>query len=471
MNRLASSTAGRRVNRRSFLRGAAGVSVALPFLESMPDRSAWAAGEAPVFALFVCTTGGVVRSHFFPDAHGPLTQQGLADAGKATSALAAHARDLLFVSGVNFNHNGWYGDLTIGGLCMALTGRAPVSGDLCGECPTGAGPSANWAVSTRTEPGVDPLVLLAGDPRAWGGESISFPRTGYRTQPTSNPYDLYRQLVGLLAPDGSTTPDATQTAQRLLDSRKSVHDLVREELTELIGHRRLSATDHQRLQLHFDSIRDVEVAMGGMANDAVSQCTAKGLNVSQLEALSAYQYDSKRTEEMAQLQLGLVALSFACNHRRAASLQWGNANDRTIYDVPSNARGWPFSYISHRAESESIVGDDMLAAQAHAEIDAVRLQSFAAGLDRFQAYGLADKALVMWTNSVADGPSHSVSNVPHIIWGNAGGYLKQGQYVDAGGSLNNRLLNALITAAVRDKGLAVEDFGEGVGGQLEVVLA
>jgi hypothetical protein len=99
------------------------------------------------------------------------------------------------------------------------------------------------------------------------------------------------------------------------------------------------------------------------------------------------------------------------------------------------------------------------------------MSSFAAGLDQFQAYGLADKALVMWTNSVADGPSHSVSNVPHIIWGNAGGYLKQGQYVDAGGSLNNRLLNALITAAVRDKGLTVEDFGEGVGGQLEVVLA
>ena len=33
---------------------------------------------------------------------------------------------------------------------------------------------------------------------------------------------------------------------------------------------------------------------------------------------------------------------------------------------------------------------------------------------------------MMWTNHVADGPSHSMQNVPHIIWGNGGGYLKQG---------------------------------------------
>jgi len=72
---------------------------------------------------------------------------------------------------------------------------------------------------------------------------------------------------------------------------------------------------------------------------------------------------------------------------------------------------------------------------------------------------------------VSDGPSHSFKNVPVIIWGNGGGYLKQGQYIDANNSGNNKLLNTLISAAVRDTGASVEDFGEGAGGQLDVIRA
>ncbi|MEO8901950.1 MAG: hypothetical protein ABI488_08790, partial [Polyangiaceae bacterium] len=62
-----------RLNRRAFLRGTAGVALGLPFLESLPERSAWAAGKAPVFSLFICAVDGIVPTSFFPDALGPLT--------------------------------------------------------------------------------------------------------------------------------------------------------------------------------------------------------------------------------------------------------------------------------------------------------------------------------------------------------------------------------------------------------------
>ena len=58
MRRAPRSSRG--INRRAFLRGAAGVSLALPFLESLPERSAWAAGDDPIFSLFICTACGVV---------------------------------------------------------------------------------------------------------------------------------------------------------------------------------------------------------------------------------------------------------------------------------------------------------------------------------------------------------------------------------------------------------------------------
>ena len=48
------------MNRRNFLRGAGTVAVGLPFLEGLPERSAWAADAVPVFTLFVVAQNGVV---------------------------------------------------------------------------------------------------------------------------------------------------------------------------------------------------------------------------------------------------------------------------------------------------------------------------------------------------------------------------------------------------------------------------
>ena len=60
---------------------------------------------------------------------------------------------------------------------------------------------------------------------------------------------------------------------------------------------------------------------------------------------------------------------------------------------------------------------------------------------------LFNNAYVLWTSHVANGPSHSFKNLPIIIAGSAGGYLKQGQYIDAGGVPNSQLHNTLITAS------------------------
>jgi hypothetical protein len=111
-----------------------------------------------------------------------------------------------------------------------------------------------------------------------------------------------------------------------------------------------------------------------------------------------------------------------------------------------------------------------LAEQAHAEIDAVRMQTLAAGLDHFKARGLQDQSFVFWTNAIADCPADSFKNVPSIIWGNGGGHLKQAAYVDAGNT-NSPLLNALISSAIQDTGETMENFGLGPAGQLSAVLA
>jgi hypothetical protein len=457
-----------RNNRRAFLRGAAGVTLGLPFLESLPERSAWAAGENPVFSLFICAVDGIVPAKFFPAALGPLTTEDLAAADKATSALSAHAANLLFVRGIN-----WPAPIRsephAESLCMALT--ATQSGTE-GSRWTSGGPSADWVIAGKVQPGTAPLTLYAGG-KGYIAEQLSFQSAGAPTYAENNPFKFYQQLIEL-SPDAPPTADAERAKQLLVESRKSVHDLVRDDLKSLMRNSRLSSADKQRLQQHFDAVRDIETTMDGMGTDMVKRCSWDGLEISKLQALQTFKftYDGM-IEDVVRLHMSLVAFTFACNYNRTATLQWGDGTDGTRYPVPSNELlgRWPFNHISHRANSDAVTGNDPTAALAHAEIDVVRMQTFAAGLEHFKARGLADNSFVLWTNGLEDGPSHSFRNIPHIVWGSGGGYLKQAAYVDAGGTKNNRVLNTLISAAIQSTGQTMDDFGQGDPGQLDVMRA
>jgi hypothetical protein len=460
--RAAAPEHARRMNRRAFLRGAGTVAIALPFLEGLPERSAWAADYPPVFTFFMVAACGVVGSKFFPNATGALTTATLTGAtDKATSVLAPHADNMLFVKGINFPLGGPTGCGHAQGLCQSLT-AAPPGGS--GSSAFSGGISADMVIAQAVNPSsTDPMTLYAGS-KNYIAERISFKGGGAGQVRAAdlNPYTLYSKLVGLTTATPGGGPTTDPVAAELASTRKSVNDLVRAELNGLLGMAALSNADKQRVQQHFDSIRDVEVKMGAMG----AACTKDGLSTSQLDAFKsgiAFKSDGM-IEDVVKLHLEIVALAFACNYNRIATLQWGDGTDGTKYNLPTAASlGWGFHRISHRVDSDSATGSNPTAEQAHAEIDKLRMQTLLHGLDQFKARGLQDKSIIMWTNHVADGPSHSMKNVPHIIWGNGGGYLKQGQYVDAGNVTNNKLFNTLIAAAVRDKSTAPINFGMGTG--------
>ena len=457
------------LNRRAFLRGAGAVAIGLPFLEGLPGRSAWAQDNPPVFGLFIVAACGVVGSKFFPSAAGPLTSSALSGmSGKATSVLAPHAQDLLFLKNINFPMMNVTGCGHAQGLCQSLT-ASPSEGSAQNAYSTGI--SVDMVIAKAVNPnGADPLTLYAGNKKnGYIAERISFKGggAGQVRAADDNPYTLYSKLVGLRPAAGGADPAAAE----LIASRKSVNDLVHAELNDLLRDTRLSAADRQRLQLHFDSLRDAEVNMANMA----AACAPDGLSTTQLEMLKsglAFKTNGM-IEDVAKLHLELVAFAFACNFNRVATLQHGDGTDATKYNVPSNASlGWPFHHLSHRVQSDSATGMNPTAEQAHAEIDVLRMQTLLHGLDAFKARGLFDKSFIMWTNHVADGPSHSFRNVPHIIAGNAGGYLKQGAFLDAGNVTNNKLFNTLIAAAIRDKSSEMPNFGRGSGtGQLDLIRA
>ncbi|WP_437911235.1 DUF1552 domain-containing protein [Sorangium sp. So ce302] len=472
MNLAPPNAAHRRgMNRRAFLR-AGGVAIALPFLEGLPSRSAWAADSTPVFSLYIVAACGVVGKKFFPDETGQLTTDGLAAmTDKATHVLAPHAPNLLFIRGINFPMGGPTNCGHAQGLCQALTARPAQGG---GRTAASTGVSADVVVAQLVnEGGAEPLTLYAGNRKnGYIAERISFKGSGSGQVRSAddNPYTLYSKLVGLTSSGGGSSSGG-QVAEELIRSRKSANDFVREELNSLMRMSALSSADKQRLEQHFDAIRDAEVTMGEMAGT----CSQAGLSTSELEALEggfAFKTNGM-IEDVAKLHLELVALAFACNFNRVATLQHGDGTDQTKYAVPANEKlGWPFHHISHRVQSDASSGSNPTAEQAHAEIDVLRMQTLLHGLDQFKARGLFDKSIILWTNHVSDGPSHSFRDVPTIIAGSGGGYLKQGAFIDAEDATNNRLFNGLIAAAVRDKTEWTENFGEGKGsGPIDGMLA
>jgi hypothetical protein len=450
------------LNRRAFLRGLGSITVGLPFLEGLPERSAWASDAPPVFTFFMVAACGVVGSKFFPGATGAITQSSLAGmTDKAVSVLAPHADNMLFIKGINFPLGGPTGCGHAQGCCQSLT-AAPPGGS--GAQAYSGGISADMVIAQAVNPNAgDPFTLYAGA-KNYIAERISFKGAGAGQVRAADlsPYKLYSNLIGLTSATTGGGPPTDPAASELATTRKSVNDFVRAELKALMANPALSGADRQRLQQHFDSIRDVEVKMGAMAG----VCTKDGLSTSQLDALKsgvAFKMDGM-IEDIVKLHLEVVALAFACNYNRVGTLQWGDGTDGTKYNVPSNASlGWPFHHLSHRVDSDSATGMNPTAEAAHAEIDVVRMKTLLHGLDQFKARGLQNQTIVMWTNHVADGPSHSMKNVPHIIWGNGGGFLKNGQYIDAGNVTNNKLFNTLITAAIRDKSAMTVNFGMGTG--------
>ena len=459
------------INRRAFLRGAGTVAIGLPFLEGLPEQSAWAAGSPPVFTMFIVGSCGVVGESFLPDATGALTTSGLAGmTTKAVSALSAHAPNLTMLKQINWPQN----VKSCGhaeGLCQALTAIVPGA---TGNRAYAGGPSADVVIGKAVNPpGVDPIIAYSAAKNAYVADRISWRGAGadQLRSGDQNPYTLYQKLVGLTTMTGTGTPTTDPVAAELAATQKSVNDLVRAELNSLMANPALSADDKARLDLQFQSIRDLEVGMG----NAGMMCTQTGLDTTTLNSYKTFSFKTDgMIETVTLMHMQLAALAFACNYNRVAALQWGDGTDGTHYKTASalNLSSWSFHQLSHRIMDDGATGNDPTAKKAHAEIDVVRMQTFAKGLDAFNARGLANNSMVMMTFHIADGPSHSGMNVPHIIWGNGGGFLKTGQFLDAGKVTNNKLLNTIITAAIRDKSTATVDFGKGTGtGMITAMLA
>ncbi|MCB9684837.1 MAG: DUF1552 domain-containing protein [Alphaproteobacteria bacterium] len=413
----------------------------LPFLASLQARAA-AQPTGPYPLVIMRTGNGVAQSnpgiagenvepdYYWPSRDGYQTILGLrADEERSTSILWHHAEHLLFVKGV-YSAFPTKAELHASGGNQLLTAREP-------GYPThtimtyATGESVDNFIA-RKQPevnGGEPLTLYTGRRAGMGEEILSYRGPGDLRAAEDDPWSVYRRLTGTGA-----SPEL----------RRSVNDLVLDQLNALMNGGKLSEDDRLRLEQHTDSVRDFEVLCDRLTSE--QEMT--------LEQMSGFGRLDDNRIACAKLHCDVLALAIACDLARVVTLQIGDRTDLTSYTV-NGEKYRPFHSISHREQ----VGDN----EKHREIDKLHLEVFDYLLDVLTERDVLNRTVACFVSELGDGVTHSYRNLPWIVAGIGDGTLRSGQKITLETpQTNNKFLNTLIAATgVRNAdGSPVDDFGD-----------
>ncbi len=440
----------KKYHRRIFLKGAAGVTLGLPLLESLGVPTVRAQENTFPFAVFLRQGNGIVQESFWPGQAGAISTSSLTSdleqSDRTAGVLAAHANKLNFIRGLSYDFSGT-GCGHADGCFQCLTSAAPNGPN--SNSTLAMGPSLDWVISQALDaPGSEPVSLYAGATSSFLGDVILYRGAQQRRAGERSPQNAYSRLFGTSAPVETEDPNAE--AVNLAKRRKSVNDLVRNEMLSLLGRRELSSSDKMRLQAHFDAIRDVEV---NMPPPAICSPTPLG------------DINPDSVDQIVYAHLDLIALSIACGKSHAATLCIGNGNDQTQYTIDGQVME-RFHHISHRVRSDGSDGEPIPNAELlHHRIDKKFAGYYKYLLDKLDAITtptgtLLDDGVAVWFNDLASGPGHGSRNVPWVLAGSCGGSLRTGQFLDGNWGIN-RIHNTIGAAVglLNGAGGPLDDFG------------
>jgi Protein of unknown function (DUF1552) len=452
------------IGRRMFLRGIGGVTVGLPLLGSLLPRAARAADPGIRRFIGFLTGNGANLQRFRPAALGALDAAALA--GTSLAPLSAHASRMILPRGIHTCPVG-YSQETPGDDHQKGFGHRLTAAPLDAGTLLATGISVDQRIAGALNPGGAPALVLSVGPRTGSPVSVSSYSAALQpVVPENNPWVAYQDLMGL------SGLGAEQLAQ-MVARRTSVLDLLEGEF-DWLQSRQLGAADRSKLDLHLQSIRDLEVDMlGGLV-----PCQLDAGRAAELAAIdpATVEFDAQYPG-IGRMQLDLIALAIACGSTTAATLQWHIGVGGPIFTWDGMSHEYNHHKLSHGNTADDNTGseiagfDDMIA-----QIDTWYAGELAYLADKLVAYEegdgtVLDNCAVAWMNDLADGKYHSFQDMPHVVIGGCGGYLRTGQHVKvtAGASLqqsddagHNQLLTTILNAVgvTADDGGPVESFGD-----------
>ena len=403
------------LSRRTFLRGA-GVSVALPLLESMvPAATALAQSAAAPRTRLGCIyiPHGATMDKWTPAGDGTAFEW-----SEILQPLDPFRSRVCVVS--NLAHAPvapWSGEDTGGAenhvraAAVFLSGAHPVKKN---EAYVGATVDqvAAQHVGQDTplpsiELSIEPLNLTCGDAGftcayrntlSWKSATLPLPME-------NNPQIVFERLFG----DGST--DAQRQERR--DQARSLLDSIRDQVPSL--ERDLPAGDRRRLRDYLDEVREIDRRVR-----QVDATLSRDLDLPDAPIGIPADFETH-----LKLLFDLQVLAYKSEITRISTLMLARENSNTVYPATGVRDG--FHNASHHSNERRNMDQ-------FAVINRYHVRMLAYFLERLQATPdgdgtLLDHSMILYGSSLSDGNEHNFDPLPVVLAGGASGQLAGGRHV------------------------------------------
>jgi hypothetical protein len=440
------SNSGKPISRRHVLHGAAGFTLALPFLPSLvKDAKAASARSRPRMFWLSTSHGGAWDSNMYPanpmltntqtpvagHTVGSCTLKSITTGTSLSPILSAAALSQKLMGKMNVlrgldvpfyiahntgMHLGNYarndGNGTDGQAVTAI-GMRPTADQIMANSPNFY--SATDLASTKLRT----MVINPGVRMSWG---FSDPSMGVNSgvQPisgASSSVTLFKSIFGSLM-STSTTASRPSIASKVLANYNSLRQ----------SNTRLSAADKTRLDTHIAFINQLE----GQLSAKVSCDPTPTGNSDDADKHGNLSNNAADTAIEAKLWADVVVAAFTCEASRLAVFGWGETDNFSSYTGSSwhqgvahqwNTTGQPFLKESYQNFFEKMLV--YVATQLDAQVDS-------------DGNTVLDNSLIGWSQECAMS-THDSYSIPTITFGSAGGWLNTGLYCDYRKSNDNPL--------------------------------
>jgi hypothetical protein len=394
-----------RVTRRSFLRGAAGAALALPFLESWPfAREARGEPEkAPLRFVFIMVPNGVNLKEWRPTAEGPDFVL-----PKTLEPLAKHREDLLVLSGLGIDGAAPNGD---GAGDHARAGAAFLTCShprKTGGADIHAGVSVDQLLARVLGESVPfASVELGTEASAQGGSCDSGYSCAYSSNlawsspssPLSKEIDPKRAFDRLFCDGDGLLPAQRAKRDRY---RASILDAVSDDAKK--ARDQMSGSDRRKLDEYLDSVRTLEKRFAATGRQRKGDGLA--LQAPPAGVPSDYKEHIRRLHDV-------VTLAFETDTTRVVSIMLGNEGSNRSYPSVEAPEG--HHDLSHHGKDQ-----DKLAKVAR--IDRFHVEQLAYLCDRLAATKegngtLLESTIIFYGSAIADGDAHNHDDLPLLLLG------------------------------------------------------
>lgn len=422
------------IHRREFLRRVGLSAATLPFIVGLPSLGLAAPARPRQRLVVMFSPNGTIPTAYWPDEVGADFKL-----KEIVAPLAPFKDRLLFLKGLSNKVRG-DGDGHMRGMSCLLTGIELFPGNIQGGSDTPAGWASGISIDqeiknyfqgkeeTRTRFGSLEFGVGVTD-RADPWTRMSYAGPNKPVAPISDPYQMYAKLYGQMKDK---------------ENLQSVLDDVRGDLKKV---RKLISTEDRRL------LEDHEALVRQMERE-VADAGKQKLRVAPPTLAEGIADQNDNVPRLSRMQIDLLVNSFINDMARVATLQFtksvGMAKMRWL-DIKEGHHE-----LSHEPDknTDAIHKLTRINTWFCGEL-AYLTQKLASTPEPGGSGMMLDHTLIIWTNELGKGSSHTLDNIPFLLVGGGFGF-KMGRSHDFKKTPHNRLHLALAHAV----GHRLETFGK-----------